>query len=88
MSKCSRNGMRFQWVLGLAALLVVPNCLVAQETAARLGTFDSTSGEITFALSLQPQLAAPGEVQPAHIAIYFDTSASQNGLFRDDAPRP
>ena len=85
MSISSRSRMRNQWIMALAALLVLPNCLVAQDNGARLGTFDSTTGEIAFALSLQPRLATPAEVQPARIVIYFDTSASQNGLFRDDA---
>lgn len=51
--------------------------------AARLATFEKGSGESYFALSLTPDLK--GEGQTNEIVILFDTSASQNGAFREDA---
>lgn len=51
---------------------------------ARLATFDSSTGEISFALSLTPQLESKSN-HSADVAIYVDTSASQTGPFRKDS---
>src|SRR5262245_5574804 len=49
----------------------------------RMATFETSTGETYFALSLSPSDTAPA----AHrdIVILVDTSASQTGLFRDDS---
>lgn len=75
--------------------LALATSLVAQDTAklstvklgteaARLATFDDGSGDVHFALSLTPQVA-PDASQKNDVVILFDTSASQSGLYRDDA---
>ncbi len=70
--------------------LALATSLVAEETAklgteaARLATFDDGSGDVHFALSVTPQVA-PDATQKNDVVILFDTSASQSGLYRDDA---
>ena len=51
---------------------------------ARLATFDTATGESYFALSLTPQLDLP-PAKATEIVVLFDTSASQTGLYREDA---
>ncbi len=90
MSKCSRNRMRFQYgaqlqlAMALAIALVTATSALANTENARLATFDSSTGETSFALSLMPSLDNAAAA-PAHVVIYLDTSASQTGMFRDDA---
>lgn len=52
--------------------------------AARLATFDSTTGETSFALSLLPRIETPASL-PADVLIVVDTSASQTGLYQADS---
>ena len=53
----------------------------ANQQKARLATFDTSTGETYFALSLSPQAAKPPA--PVHdIVVLFDTSASQTGIYR------
>lgn len=51
---------------------------------ARLGTFYTSTGETYFALSLFPNDAIL-DPRPRQVVILFDTSASQTGVYRDDA---
>ncbi len=51
---------------------------------ARLATFSNPTGEVSFALSLSPQLSDAKPVS-SDIVIYVDTSASQTGLYRKDS---
>ena len=51
---------------------------------ARLATYDSSTGETFFALSLTAPPAPPAQ-ESREIVILFDTSASQTGLYRSDA---
>lgn len=84
MSKCSRSWMRFQLTLSLALVLVTSAIATANDNDARLATFDSSTGETTFALSLAPELKTDAN-SPARVVIFIDTSASQNGMFREDS---
>lgn len=56
--------------------------VVAAES--RLATFDSSTGEKYFALSLKPDHLGP-PVGAHDVVVLFDTSASQTGMYRDDA---
>ncbi len=51
---------------------------------ARLATFDSATGETSFALSLLPRIETPAGL-PSDILIVVDTSASQTGLYQTDS---
>ena len=70
------------------ALFVVfnqaPAASSAESDKARLATYDVTSGETFFALSLAPSADAPTR---ADVVVLFDTSASQIALFREDSLR-
>ncbi len=83
MSKCSRFAVRFQMTMILAIMLALPALSFGKTESARLATFDSSTGETSFALSLTPHFESKA-VRPSHIVIYFDTSASQTGAFRAD----
>lgn len=50
---------------------------------ARLGTFETSTGEIYFALSLMPEEAVL-DPRPRRVVVLFDTSASQTGVYRED----
>ena len=52
--------------------------------AARLATYDGSTGEITFAMSLNPEIEESSE-QPSDVVIYVDTSASQTGAYKADS---
>ncbi|MFN5709507.1 MAG: VWA domain-containing protein, partial [Planctomycetota bacterium] len=54
------------------------------EGASRLATFDASTGETSFALSLTPQFKQGGTL-PSDVVIYVDTSASQTGLYKRDS---
>ncbi|MFM7739893.1 MAG: VWA domain-containing protein, partial [Planctomycetota bacterium] len=54
------------------------------EGASRLATFDNSTGETSFALSLTPQFKQGGTL-PSDVVIYVDTSASQTGLYKRDS---
>ena len=73
--------LRMVGVSTLPALFVA--VAVAAEPAARMATFQKGSGEKFFALSLAPQVAA--KPTAGEVVLLVDTSASQNGRFRDDA---
>ena len=51
---------------------------------ARLMTYQKPSGETCFALSLVPDVPAHTD-GPCQVLVLIDTSASQTGLYRDDA---
>lgn len=55
----------------------------ADEPQARLATFDTSTGEISFALSLMPNVQNVAD-QAVRSVVVFDTSASQTGQYRDD----
>jgi hypothetical protein len=59
-----------------------PNFATAAES--RLATFDSSTGERYFALSLKPDNLGP-PAAAYDVVVLFDTSASQAGMYRDDA---
>ncbi|MBL7039805.1 MAG: hypothetical protein ISR77_14305, partial [Pirellulaceae bacterium] len=52
--------------------------------SAVLSTYDSSSGETYFALSLTPTVT-PKRASAHDVLVLFDTSASQTGAYRDDA---
>jgi Mg-chelatase subunit ChlD len=54
------------------------------SATGRLATFDTSSGETYFALSLAPQ-AASVTAEARDVVVLFDTSASQTGKYRTDA---
>ena len=82
MSKCSRSWVRFQLTLSLAIALVT-TAVSAQNHEARLATFDSSTGETAFALSLTADMGATSSA--AKVVIFVDTSASQIAEFREDS---
>lgn len=84
MSKCSRSWMRFQLTLASAMVLIASTVATANTQNARLATYDSSTGETTFALSLMPNLKADADT-PARVVIFVDTSASQSAEFREDS---
>src|SRR4030095_14796376 len=61
-----------------------PSAARAAEAVGRLATFEKAPGESYFALSVMPKVA-PAANQASDVVILFDTSASQAGVFRDDA---
>jgi hypothetical protein len=74
-------------VVHVAVVMVALAAGAAQATGAenaRLATFEKGAGETYFAISLSPgeKPAAPAADE---IVVLFDTSASQNGAFREDA---
>ena len=75
--------------LMLASLLVIALTFAASVQAddgatSRLATYDTSTGDSFFALSLQP-VADVSVEHSVDVAVLFDTSASQTGLFREDA---
>ncbi len=78
---------RSQWLLAVSPLLVLCSAalsVAAPPASARMVTYDHSTGDIFFAMSLTPQANVPLE-QDSDIVILFDTSASQTGSYRDDA---
>ena len=85
MSK-ARQTMVALWCIGMvagSAILQAASPAQPSVEAARLVTYDD-QGEKYFALSLTPGDKLSSE-QRCELAIFFDTSASQTGQFRDDA---
>ncbi|HRX78020.1 MAG TPA: VWA domain-containing protein, partial [Pirellulaceae bacterium] len=82
---------RSNFLLALTPVLVfavtatsLPSRSQVFAAESRLATFDSSTGEKYFALSLKPDNLGPPAA--AHdVVVLFDTSASQTGLYRDDA---
>jgi len=58
--------------------------LVYADDASRLATYDNAAGDTFFALSLTAGSDVPTAASN-DVVILFDTSASQTGLYRDDA---
>ena len=85
MSLSSLMRVRFGTTLVVAVALLSSAWTFANENekVARLATYDSRDGETTFALSLIPTVSA--KPRPSDVLIMVDTSASQNGQFRDDS---
>lgn len=54
------------------------------EGTSRLATYDSSTGETNFALSLSPQFKSTSTL-PSDVVIFVDTSASQTGLYKKDS---
>ena len=71
-----------RWLVVLA--LTVGGLAANAAEPARLATFDTGSGETFFALSITPDVDVPA-AKGSHVAVLFDTSASQSGIFRQDA---
>jgi len=67
----------------LTTTLVTLAASPTDSPQGRLATFDTSAGEIAFALSLLPNVQVAGE-QTTRIVAVFDTSASQTGRYRDD----
>jgi hypothetical protein len=80
MLKCSRLTLAFA---PLAILTLIVGIAAGAESV-RLATFEKEPGENYFALSLSPQAKAQAPAA-AEIVVLFDTSASQSGVFREDA---
>ena len=55
---------------------------VAPDT--RLATYETSTGETYYALSLVPQVKTPA-VRPCDVIVLFDTSASQTGAYRTES---
>ena len=66
--------------------MALPSLCFANEPtkAARLATYDSSTGEINFAMSLNPEVD-DSLAQPSDVVIFVDTSASQTGAYKDDS---
>ena len=64
------------------AVSVMPGPSFAAES--RLATFRTATGEDYFALSLSANAALPA-TEAQDVVVLFDTSASQTGIYRDDA---
>lgn len=84
----SKRGNFLLALTPVLAFAVTASSLLSRSnvTAAesRLATFDSSTGEKYFALSLKPDNLRPSAA--AHdVVVLFDTSASQTGMYRDDA---
>lgn len=73
---------RSQFLLTCLFFVAVSGTALADH-ASRLATYDKTSGEVFFALSLQPKVKVPDVA--SEIVVLLDTSASQQGAFRDDS---
>jgi uncharacterized membrane protein YgcG len=73
-------------VFGLAALPNAGSTQAAQPggETARLATYENAAGEMFFAASLVPKQGSDPQ-QTNEVVVLFDTSASQAGVFRDDA---
>jgi hypothetical protein len=71
-----------QLITSLAVLLAASLTQTSSAEQARLATFDH-NGETYFALSLKADLRQ--DVGPSDVVVLFDTSASQTGVYRDDA---
>ncbi len=72
----------------VVSFLVVCTVLYAGSIAsaqdARLSTYDKATGSTYFALSVKPNQALKDD-RATDLLVLFDTSASQTGLYRDDA---
>lgn len=85
MSKRGNFLLALTPVLAFAATMSsLPGRSYVSAAESRLTTFDSSTGEKYFALSLKPDNLGPPAA--AHdVVVLFDTSASQTGMYRDDA---
>ncbi len=70
-------------LLFLATTLISLAASSPDTPQARLATFDTSTGEISFALSLMPNVQDVAD-RAVRIVVVFDTSASQTGQYRDD----
>ncbi|MBI2478866.1 MAG: hypothetical protein HYV60_09595 [Planctomycetia bacterium] len=84
----SKRGKFLLALTPVLAFAVTASSLLGRATVAaaesRLATFDSSTGEKYFALSLKPDNLGP-PVAAHDVVVLFDTSASQTGMYRDDA---
>ena len=70
------------FAFALTAAAVCWAGVVSGKEAARLATFQSESGQTSFALSLFPEVEAKTN-RSTDVVIMVDTSASQTGVFRE-----
>ncbi|MCA9269024.1 MAG: hypothetical protein KDA41_11165, partial [Planctomycetales bacterium] len=82
MSLRSLNGCMLS--LGLMLTTAASAWAADAKPGANLATYAKPSGETYFALSLAPQGGTP-RAKTTDVVVLFDTSASQPGLYRDDA---
>ena len=80
MSKCTTE-VALRGILTFVALIAFQAVVVAQPQT-RLTTFDN-AGKTHFALSVKAQVSEGS--QASDVVIYVDTSASQNGVFKQDS---
>ncbi|MDP7203995.1 MAG: hypothetical protein QGH11_00390, partial [Pirellulaceae bacterium] len=67
------------------SLLFVPSLAVGQDKQdSQMVTFEKATGGIFYALSLKPNVPVNDD-RGTDVLVLFDTSASQTGLYRDDA---
>src|SRR3990172_6260185 len=86
MSNGRHSVLAFTPVLPLAmalSSLVSPLAAMGQE-GAKLQTCETSAGEKYFALSLTPQIDARADLGQ-DVMAFFDTSASQVGVYREDS---
>lgn len=85
MSKNSSWKIVLGGFFALTAILQGPLSASDPSTkTARLATYDDATGETTFALSLNPEIADSAGL-PSDVVIFIDTSASQTGAFKNDS---
>ncbi|MCA9155338.1 MAG: VWA domain-containing protein, partial [Planctomycetales bacterium] len=74
-----------RFLLSIAFLaMAVGGASAAPPAGAHLSTFEKSTGETYFALSLSPTVK-PAAAKSHDLVVLFDTSASQTGVFRDDS---
>lgn len=85
MSRCTALALLVSplMAVGLAAALIAAPP-AGDASSARINTYESSTGDTYFALSLPP-LTKPRAALDHDIVVLFDTSASQTGVYRDDA---
>ncbi len=83
MSKRSLYLLPFLLLGGLLLSAATAADPPVNSQGARLATYDQSSGESFFALSLTPRVNAEA-AKAQELVVLVDTSASQVGLYRDD----
>ena len=67
------------------SLLVFPSLAIGQDKQdSQIVTFEKATGGTFYALSLKPNVPVKDD-RGTDVLVLFDTSASQTGLYRDDA---
>jgi uncharacterized membrane protein YgcG len=73
-------GLTVMWAVAVTAVLSAAHA----GEGARLATYETAAGEMYFAASLVPQQGTDPQ-QVNEVVVLFDTSASQAGVYRDEA---